>query len=262
MRHTSISGEDLGQRADRTQHLTHARRGYPRVPEITRSDSTSSLDSRILSQLAKRHVGDAATQSLAPISPFSSLPRRPRPSRAAAGSTCPLRGLGAAAFALAPREDSAVPAERAMLWPSPAETVTTRWSAKEGFDLLRQRLVQVVAVAHELAPGSIAPAPDTAIGGEGEVVLLSSPLSAVPTVSRGGGPCVARPGCRGCRQLPAVSSRPVPPSGRSSPDRREGQTSSKALGACSVVGRGWRHPLCAAYGVSRWWAPRRAQRRC
>jgi len=60
---------------------------------------------------------------------------------------------------------------RARLWQSPADTTTTL--AREGLDLLWQQLALLVAVA-QLAKTSIAPAPDGAVGGEGEAVTASS----------------------------------------------------------------------------------------
>ena len=59
----------------------------------------------------------------------------------------------------------------ARLWLRPADTAMTR--ANQGLDLLRQRLVLLVAVA-QLATSSPAPAPDGAVGSKGEAVVDSS----------------------------------------------------------------------------------------
>ena len=74
-------------------------------------------------------------------------------------------------FALAPREDGTVSGDgEAML---PRSRYGHEALPRQGLDLLRQLLQLLVAVA-QLAFVSAAPAPDGAVGGEGEAVLASS----------------------------------------------------------------------------------------
>jgi len=70
----------------------------------------------------------------------------------------------------------------ARLWYSPAETATARWPAKASTFFLP--LLLPVAVA-QLAVVSIAPAPDSAVGGDGEAVRPPSRHSDDALASKG-----------------------------------------------------------------------------
>eukprot|EP00312_Isochrysidales_sp_CCMP1244_P031206 CAMPEP_0202802434 /NCGR_PEP_ID=MMETSP1388-20130828/102636_1 /ASSEMBLY_ACC=CAM_ASM_000864 /TAXON_ID=37098 /ORGANISM="Isochrysis sp, Strain CCMP1244" /LENGTH=209 /DNA_ID=CAMNT_0049472425 /DNA_START=165 /DNA_END=793 /DNA_ORIENTATION=- len=130
----------------------------------------------------------------------------PRPSWAAAGSTRPPRGQAAVA-ALAPGKSGAVGGAREAVAGSCQDSDDALASkgldllgqhlelrvavaqlamppASKGLDLLGQQLALLVAVAQP-AIGSTTPAPDGAIGGEGEVVVASSRHSEDALASKG-----------------------------------------------------------------------------
>ena len=69
------------------------------------------------------------------------------------------------------------------MWNTPADTATTRWLAKRR-PLLGQQLALLVAVAQH-AKGSTAPAPEGAVGGDGEAVTISSRDSDDALASKG-----------------------------------------------------------------------------
>ncbi|EOD18081.1 hypothetical protein EMIHUDRAFT_349842, partial [Emiliania huxleyi CCMP1516] len=102
--------------------------------------------------------------------PTFSLPRRPPFSTFFGSSSSCWSPWPSLPEPPSPQLQTAPSAVRAMLWSPPANTATTRRAVNgQCLDLLGQRLALPVAVA-QLARGAIAPAPYTAVGGEGEAV--------------------------------------------------------------------------------------------